>query len=673
MTGPLRPAHIDWGADGLPRAPDFGDVYHPAHGAFEQAQQVFLAGNGLPERWRGRSRFVILETGFGLGHNFLAAWGAWRADAARPRRLWFVSVEAHPAPLADLRRAHADSPLPELAAALHAGWPPPVAGLHRLEFESGQVVLQLAFGDIAALLPQLRLAADAFFLDGFAPDRNPAMWSAEVFARLSRLAAAGATAATWSVARPVRDGLSQAGFEVARRPGPGSKREICVARYAPRFQPRPPLAEAAPDPAPRRVAVVGAGIAGACLVRELLAEGLEVTLLDRAEAPAAGASGNPAGLIHGVLHADDGPHARWLRAGALQAARDLAPGLHAGSIAGRLQGLLRLAETGPGTGAAALERLGLPPGLVQWWDARAVRERLGDDAPHAAAWFWPQGGSVDAAGWVRAEIETACRQGLHWRPGAAVAALEPLNTDAAPPGARGWRLRGADGHTLAEADAVVLANADGAAPLLVSAGLAPPQAWPLGRTRGQVSWLADPPDPPDRADAPALPVASQSYVTALRGADGRPGLLIGATSDEDATGTDGHPRPDDHRRNLERLATLWPAFAQRLRAAGLDDPGHWQGRVGWRLRTADRLPLAGPLPAFDATRPGPTQLGRVERVVGLHLLAALGSRGLTLAPLVARLVAARLTGAPWPVERGLAEAVDPARFAVRAARRGTAR
>jgi tRNA 5-methylaminomethyl-2-thiouridine biosynthesis bifunctional protein len=646
---PLQAAVIEWGADGLPRAPLFGDVYHPAVGAWAQARHVFIAGNGLPGRWAGRDRFVVLETGFGLGNNFLATWQAWRDDPARCRRLWFVSVEAHPPRLDDLRRAHHDSPAPELARDLLAAWPPAVPGLHTLEFDAGQVVLLLALGDARQLLPQLRLAADAIYLDGFAPARNAAMWSPDVFERIARLAAPGATAATWSVARELREGLTHAGFTVQTVPGIGGKREICVARFAPRFTPRPPPAEAPPASIPRHVAVVGSGIAGACVARALRAEGVSVTLVDAAPAPARGASGNPAGLIHGVLHADDGPHARWLRAGALQSARDLAERLQWGTVAGDLAGLLRLDADAPAA-QALLARDRWPAEAVQWLDRDEASQRLGLELPHGG-WWWPQGGWVDPAGWVHHEVEALRSGGLHWVAHARVDRLERTADGA------GWRLLDPSGQTLTEADAVVLANAEGVSRLSspwADAG------WPLSRSRGQISWTAF-----DATLAHAL--ASQSYAIATPA-----GLLIGATSDPDAEGHDDTPVADAHCRNLVRLASLAPALAERLRTAGRDHAQHWQGRVAWRLRADDRLPLAGPLATTQAHALMPTQVGRVPRVPGLHALAALGSRGLSLAPLAARLVVARLLGTPWPVERSLAEAVDPARYAVRRARRGGA-
>src|SRR4051812_42760651 len=210
----LVPARAELAADGTPWSAAFSDVYHSAGGGLAQARHVFLAGNGLPQRWAGRERFTIIETGFGLGLNFLATWQAWRQDPARCGRLHFVSIEKHPFRLQDLRTLHERYPeVSEEAAQLHAAWPPLVPGGHRLVFEGGAVTLTLFFADIRTAR-ELRLAADAIYLDGFAPAKNPDMWSPQTLRAISRLAAPGATAATWSVAASVRSALEETGFAV---------------------------------------------------------------------------------------------------------------------------------------------------------------------------------------------------------------------------------------------------------------------------------------------------------------------------------------------------------------------------------------------------------------------------------------------------------------------------
>jgi len=231
--------------------------------ALAQARHVFLAGNALPDRWRGRDAFTILETGFGLGLNFLAAWDALRADPRGPARLHFVSVERHPFAAADLAEALAPfEELRPLATALVAIWPPPIAGFHRLQFDGGRVQLTLLAGDARELLPQLQARADALFLDGFSPAKNPEMWSPEVVRELARLAVPGATLATWTVAGGVRTALADAGFRVEKREGFGYKREMLAG-----VRDGDPAAPARPT---RRAVIVGAGLAGT-LVAERLA------------------------------------------------------------------------------------------------------------------------------------------------------------------------------------------------------------------------------------------------------------------------------------------------------------------------------------------------------------------------------------------------------------------
>jgi tRNA 5-methylaminomethyl-2-thiouridine biosynthesis bifunctional protein len=704
-TAPIEPARIDWSGP-VPRASLFDDVYHPRAGALAQARQVFLAGTGLPGRWRGRARFTILETGFGLGLNFLAAWQAWRDDPARCARLHFVSIEKHPPRLADLVRAHAAAGAPgELAQALQCCWPPLTPNLHALDFDGHRVELLLAFGDVTAILPALHCAADALFLDGFAPSHNPAMWTPPVLKAIGRRAAPGAVAATWSVAREVREGLAAAGFEVERAPGFGGKREMSVARFAPRRggrvtpaprdrlhpqDPREPLDSPEPlDPqvargsagkaaletgAPRTALVVGAGIAGAWVARALRLKGFDVTIFDRHATPAAEGSGQPGGLVHGTWHLADGPHARLLRAGALEAARAYRP-LIAGAaqpdggagpaaardgvmaaVPGALDGLLAIDRRAGGVQAMrkVLHEAGLPPEYVQALDADAAAARAG--VPLAApAWFYPEGGWVAPGAVVRAALS-----GVRFAGGVEVARVERSGTAGA--GACGWRLRDAASSLLGEAPVLVLANAADAARLLQPLGQAP---WPTTVTRGQVSLLGEAdagaaPGAPSQAPAGhglrlALPLAGDGYALPLPGGS----LLCGATR----TAADGalDLRAADHRWNIERAARLTGLALPR-------DPQRWTGRAGHRLHTNDRLPIAGAV-----ARPGraATQARWLERETGLFVVSALGARGLTLAPLLGRLVAAMACGAPWPLEQDLVDAIDPGRWQVRAARRGT--
>jgi tRNA 5-methylaminomethyl-2-thiouridine biosynthesis bifunctional protein len=232
MLSSLEPARLTLDADGTPVSKAYGDVYYSADGGPAQARHVFLSGNGLPARWQGRERFVILETGFGLGLNFLSTWLAWANDPNHCRELHFISVEKHPFAARDLALAHAVWPeFAEISEKLRRHWPALVPGEHQLEFAGGRLILSLIFGDAVEVLPELDATADAFYLDGFSPARNPELWSPEVCRSLGERAAPGATLATWSVAGSVRQTLSSARFVVEKRPGFASKRQMLVGRY----------------------------------------------------------------------------------------------------------------------------------------------------------------------------------------------------------------------------------------------------------------------------------------------------------------------------------------------------------------------------------------------------------------------------------------------------------
>lgn len=636
-TPGIVPARISFDAEGLPHADAFGDRYHGRIGAAEQAQHVFLGGNGLPAGWAGAPDFTILETGFGLGNNFLASWQAWRDDPRRCTRLHYVAIELHPPVADDLGRCHARTPWPALANALQQAWPPLTPGLHRLDFDDGRVQLLLAFGEVRPMLRQLDLVADAVYLDGFAPARNPAMWRPEVFQALARRLRPGARAATWSVARELKDGLRRTGFELELVPGPGTKRAMTRARFQPRHATRSWRQAAAVEPGGEREAiVVGAGLAGAWAAWALARQGWQCTALDRHAAPAAEASGNPGGLFHATVHADDGPHARLQRAAALLAAATLRPWIGDGNVAGAVEGLLRLVHEGETveTLQARLRRLGLPASFVEALDAEAASALAGLPL-NRAAWHFRQAGWVAPAALVAWLLQ---QPGVQFRGRADVASIHREGPT--------WSLLDGQGKPLASTSCLVLAGAAEAASLWPAAG------WPVGRSRGQVSWWS--PAPPGAA-CPRLPLAGSGYALALP--DG--GLLCGAS----AAPGDLEPalREADHHFNIDRLAALtgWHA----------DPATPWQGRVGWRAQTIDRLPIVGAVPAAQGAAGAPKRLATVVREPGLFAVTALGSRGLTWGPLAGQVLAAWVAGSPMPVEAALRDALDPARWLVRAARR----
>jgi tRNA 5-methylaminomethyl-2-thiouridine biosynthesis bifunctional protein len=618
----LEPADVAYDDDGTPRSARYGDVYHSAASGPGQARHVFLGGNGLPARWAARRAFAVLELGFGLGVNFVATWRAWRDDANRPRQLHYVAIDRHPAAPDVLATVLArDADLAPLARELGARLPPPLPGTHRRAFDDGRVVLTLVYDDVETALRRLEARADAIYLDGFAPSRNPAMWSAPVLRAVARHAARDATVATWSAARAVRDALAAAGFDVERREGFGTKRDMLVGRHAPRGG---GVAGERADAGERRAIVVGAGLAGSSAAASLAARDWHVTVVDAAPAPASGASSLHAGTFHPIVTRDDSLLARLTRAAFLHALdrwRDPA-------IAWSRCGVLQLARRHVDEARFTDDARPWPATYVEAVDAAEGARRAGLPVERAGLWY-PDGGWARAPTIVAAWLARAAR----FAAGARVASL-------ARRGER-WTVLDARGDTIAEAPVVVLANAADLARLA-------PFGAPLASVRGQASYL-----PADALAPPRAVVIGHGYV--LPAIDGR--VVVGSSYDLGAT--DAAPSAASHAGNLERLRGLAPALAVHA------DPATLDGGVGFRAVVADRMPLVGPLP-------DPADDGRGDRVAGapgLYAIGAFGSRGLTWAALAGELLASHVDGGPLPVEADLADAVDPRRFVRRARRR----
>jgi tRNA 5-methylaminomethyl-2-thiouridine biosynthesis bifunctional protein len=658
-TAPIVPAQIVVDDDGTPRSIAYGDVYHPRSGALAQARHVFLGDGALASQWRGRQRFVILETGFGLGNNFLATWAAWRDDRERCRGLHYIAVDESPPTRATIAAAVRDPALAALATELADRWPPLTCNLHRLAFADAGVELLLAFGAASVWLPQLVAEVDAFFLDGFAPARNPAMWEPRLFKAMARLAAPCATVATWSAARAVRDGLAGAGFEVARAPGSGGKRDITRARFAPRFQPRPDprrlaardlpgaAASGLPD---AEVVIVGAGLAGCGLASALARNGVRSLVLERNAEIASEASGNAAAIFRGVVHRRDGRHARFHRAAALAAAAAVRDAIDRHGVRGSASGLLRV-ETRLDIDAmgAIVAAQGLPGDYVAALDAAAAGRIAGIHLA-SPAWHYPGGGWVDPRGLARAWLADAGAD-VRLRLGCAVGMLRREGD--------WWLVGGADGDPIARARAVVLCDGSGGTAIL-GAG-----AWPIRRQRGQIDAIAA----SELEVVPQVPIAGHGHV-------------VRALPDEVWFGTstawdDDDPawRAVDRQRNLDRLAGL---LSQPMAPRVDSIPG----RVAFRWVSDDRLPIVGAVPAAIAagTLRGCEggEVGRLDqprfiaRAPGLFVIAALGSRGIAAAALGAEIVAATIARAPVAAEADLLDAVDPARFLSRRFRRSEA-
>ncbi len=573
------------------------------------------------------ARHARLQTGFGLGQAFLQAWHDWRQSADRPARLDFIALTPAPPEAAALRDAHGGSVLQPLAEALAALWPPRTRNLHRLGFDGGRVHLLLAVGEPLALLPELRATVDEFMVDELALCADPARAATRLCKGLARLAAPEARLHAAATLQMLRPALIAAGFVLDPQPG-----EI-RACYRPRFVPRRRAPHKQGD-TERHALIVGAGLAGCATAAALAEQGWRCTLVERRDAPAQEGSGNPAGLFHGIVNPQDGAHARFNRAAALAAQRAVQQAIADGAAQGSTQGLLRLETSGKSAAhmRAELEALQLPPDYVHALDTVQASTRCGLPLRHPA-WYYPGGGWVQPAALARWFLQQA-GDAVTFRGALAVQSLHAANGR--------WQLLDASGGVMAESGTVVLANAFDALRLLQT------MHWPVQAVRGQISQCAA-----SQLHLPRLPVVGAGYL--LPDVDGQ--AVFGASTQPGDT--DPTVREADHAFNLQRLAQLSP---QRLPA-----PGQLLGRVGWRCIAADRLPLVGAVP--DEAGASRERLVEVPRRPGLFVFGALGSRGIAWSTLGAQVLAAQISGTPVPLEASLVDALDPARFALRAARR----
>ena len=311
---PLRP-ELDWKDDGTPQDVRVDDIYFSRQSGLEETRLVFLKGCGLPERWEGRDSFTIGELGFGTGLNFLGAWQLWRETRPTPNAwLHFVSFEGFPLDREDAARALSAWPeISELSNKLVERWPERALGVQRIVWPEEGVTLTLHTGEISETLPASSFTADAWFLDGFSPAKNPQMWDKSLWPMVQQRCTDGVSLSTFTVAGFVRRGLAEAGFDVAKVEGFGRKRERLEVSLSEAPKRAPDIyGLRSPERRPEKVRIVGAGIAGACLARTFLDRGLEVEVVDASDGLARRASGNPLALVMPRLDAGDTVQARLL-------------------------------------------------------------------------------------------------------------------------------------------------------------------------------------------------------------------------------------------------------------------------------------------------------------------------------------------------------------------------
>ncbi|WP_336219445.1 bifunctional tRNA (5-methylaminomethyl-2-thiouridine)(34)-methyltransferase MnmD/FAD-dependent 5-carboxymethylaminomethyl-2-thiouridine(34) oxidoreductase MnmC [Citrobacter amalonaticus] len=659
----IQPANLEFNAEGTPVSRDFDDVYFSNDNGLEETRYVFLGGNRIAERFPEHAHplFVVAESGFGTGLNFLTLWQAFSAfRATQPettlQRLHFISFEKFPLSRDDLVAAHQHWPeLAEFAAQLHALWPLPLAGCHRLLLDEGRVTLDLWFGDINELTDQLddslNQKVDAWFLDGFAPAKNPDMWTQKLFNAMARLARPGGTLATFTSAGFVRRGLQDAGFTMQKCKGFGRKREMLRGVMAQTLSiPASTPWFSRQQSEKREVALIGGGIASALLSLALLRRGWQVTLYCADDAPAQGASGNRQGALYPLLSKHDAAINLFFPA--------------AFTFARRLYDALPVEF---GHDWCGVTQLG--------WDEKSqqkIAQLLSLDLPHALASAvateqaqqltgvetgcdgitYPQGGWLYPAQLTAAVLQLAKKQGLRCHYQHSLTTLHRSET--------GWHLHFSHG-TRAKHEVVVLANGHQINRFTQTHPL------PVYPVAGQVSHIPT---------TPALSRLRQvlcydGYLTPQNPANQQ--HCIGASYHRGSEVT--QYSEDDQQQNRQRLLDCFPAaqWAKEVDVSGKE------ARCGVRCATRDHLPMVGNVPDYDATLARYADLANSQEHVpiapvydDLYMLGALGSRGLCSAPLCAEILASQMSGEPIPLDAATLAALNPNRLWVRKLLKGKA-
>jgi tRNA U-34 5-methylaminomethyl-2-thiouridine biosynthesis protein MnmC, C-terminal domain len=624
MLASLQNAKLSWNDAGMPISDSFEDIYFSNNNGLHETQHVFLKQNNLPERWliHDRDFFVIAETGFGTGLNFLATWQAFRHyretnPEGKVARLHFISFEKFPLTKLDLKQALAVWPeLSLLSEQLISAYPYAVPGCQRLRFDDGAVVLDLWLGDVNELLPQVYEPAgglaDVWFLDGFAPSKNPDMWTENLFSQVYRLSRPLTTLSTFTAAGFVRRGLADAGFAMCKVAGHGQKRSILVGHCQ-------KTETNINTPSITSVAIVGGGIASACLTYLLTQRGYHVELFCADMDVAEGASGNPQGAIYPLLHQPDDLLSQFF-VSAFHFCQHLLNNIHSHETLNYdwCGVLLKNIDEKSLRKNNELLHAGFPSELIE---------------RHAEGTFFPQGGWVVPTELVKILFQLSAKNGLLTQyKNCEIASLQKQNDY--------WVLKNNQGMQWT-ASQVVLANGADITMFEQTVSL------PITPMRGQVSSL----------QASEYNAISSSVVCG-------DGYIIPALNGQQVIGAT-YIRNDKKRDIREAEHEDNKAKMQRTILQDVSTYTVLSGRAAIRGVTRDHFPLIGGLRSAEKLQTTGSQISKSgwlpETESALFILAGFGSRGLCSAPFSAEIVAALLLQEPLPCSLSTLRNIDPQR------------
>lgn len=680
----------------------FDDIYYnPGQGAAE-CQHVFLDGNQLQQRWQQASdsdHFVIAETGFGTGLNFLACWDLWRKVHAEarpnqpPKTLYFYTTELYPLTRTALEKStHHYNPFSELAEVLISQYPDPIGGEYLLNFDSNSdhpVKLIMLLGDTTECLGRLEhypnnpptecnevkcdgvtndtLKVDAWFLDGYAPSKNPDMWRDTLFTLMARHSKNSTTVATFSVARQVRDQLSDNGFVISKRKGFGRKRDMLTAYFdsqktissikAPTKNNKHSRKnvnlsgcyyrfglDTASKNTPRHAMIIGAGIAGCTIAYKLARRGWQVSLIDAEKNIASAASGNARAVLY-ARTAQQRSSLADLHEAAFHYATRFYRGLDNKSLIAGLNGMLKLDEQ------LSSEMLALNPEAYSRnnINVEQASELCGIAMQHSGI-HYPESGWLDPSAICQALTK---HPNIQFCGGTKINALHQVNG--------GWRAEYHNNTNSIEANIAIVSSGQLSHQFEQTAWL------PLRSMRGQTTALPQ----STASSCLTMAVCQRGYITPASNNSHSVGATY-AIKDSNSEVTCA-----DHQTNIENVVAMLDIdspWRQELNDLDMHAIDKLEGRVGFRCVAPDYLPIVGPIPLVDSfneqfaslkkdAKQTPQQLATLQE--GLYVSTGFGSHGYTTAPLAAEILLAQIEGTPIPIGDKLRQSIAPARFLVR--------
>lgn len=659
-------ASLSFNSVNTPVSDQFDDIYFSTQDGLAESQYVFQEGNQLWQKWQTHQSpaFIIAETGFGTGLNFLAVvekFQQFRTEFpnSKVERLYFISFEKFPLTSAQLAEVHRNYPqFAKFSENLTACWQPRQTGCQRYHFDN--IYLDIWFGEMAENLPQLgdlyTSTIDAWFLDGFSPNKNPEMWNEHLYQQMFRLTKNGGTFATFTASSNVRRGLQAAGFEVYKRKGFGKKREMLWGEKPLNSEVQPPLFPyfyAKNEREQKDIAIIGGGVASLFLALSLLEKGKKVTLYCKDEMPAMNASGNLQGAIYPQLSDDDERNVRFYIHSFDYALQRLAQLKQEVEFEHNLSGVVlyaynektekKLFKIAEQTDDETLFKLS---------SARELSEKLGLPVPNGGALI-PQGGWLSPVELVRNGFVYLQSKGLNIVLNHKVENLEFVEGN--------WQWQ-TEGKTFRH-QTVVLANGHTLNDFSQANGI------PLYPVRGEVSQI------PTTESLQKLKcvLCYDGYLTPISKSGTH---CVGASHIRDNAQT--HFSLTEHQENIAKLQQNMTAcdWTQSI------DYSENLAKVGIRAALRDRVPMVGAVHHFEAQKTQYAnlynQLRRKQAVenaqtfANLYLVNGLASRGLTTAPLLGEMLASLISNEPVPISEDIWHNLSPNRTWIRKLLKGSA-